>query len=122
MCVLKGLLYSLCGYSSIHFGRKGNCEDMQDNGIDHPAYYNQGNIEAIDFIENLPYNEGAAIKYIVRHRYKGEALKDLRKARWYVNRLIQNEEARLKKEDEQREAIVRDSMEKGLRNAAPQNL
>jgi len=70
---------------------------MMDD-INHPAHYTQGKIETIDFIEDLPYNEGAAIKYIVRYKYKGTPLKDLLKARWYVDRLIQNERERQREE------------------------
>ena len=65
--------------------------------IEHPSYYNQGKIEVIDFIEdqNLGFHEGNAIKYICRHKYKN-GLEYLKKAKWYIDRLISLEE---KKED-----------------------
>ncbi len=62
--------------------------------IDRPYHYNTGNIEAIDYLEdNLPdvafigYLDGNVKKYMHRWRYKGR-IKDLLKARWYLNRLI----------------------------------
>ena len=58
--------------------------------VDHPDHYNQGKIEVIDAIEdwNLNFCEGNVIKYVARHRHKDEPLEDLRKARWYLARLI----------------------------------
>jgi hypothetical protein len=65
--------------------------------VNHPSHYNQGNIEVIDAIEDwgLNFCEGNVIKYVARHRYKNQPLKDLKKARWYLTRLIdilENEE------------------------------
>lgn len=59
--------------------------------VDHPAHYNQGSIEVIDAIEDwkLGFNDGNAVKYIARHRHKGNPIEDLRKARWYIDREIQ---------------------------------
>ena len=64
---------------------------MSKEKVDHPAHYNQGRFEVIDVIEdwNLNFCEGNVVKYVARHRHKGEPLEDLRKARWYIDRLIQ---------------------------------
>jgi hypothetical protein len=58
--------------------------------INKPPHYTQGKIESIDFIrdQDFPYLAGTIIKYIVRYRWKGTALQDLKKARWYLDRLI----------------------------------
>jgi len=60
--------------------------------VNHPSHYNQGQIEVIDYIENIGMGEnfcaGNAIKYISRYKYKEKPLEDLRKAKWYVERLI----------------------------------
>jgi len=58
--------------------------------VDHPDHYNQGKIEVIAAIEDWDLNfcEGNVIKYVARHRHKDEPLEDLRKARWYLERLI----------------------------------
>ena len=58
--------------------------------VDHPSHYNQGKIEVIDAIEDwgLNFCEGNVIKYVARHRHKGTPLQDLKKAKWYLDRLI----------------------------------
>ena len=58
--------------------------------INHPSHYTRGKIEVIDFIEDqqLPYHLGNVIKYIARAGYKGDKLEDLKKARRYLDRYI----------------------------------
>ena len=58
--------------------------------VNHPSHYNQGKIEVIDAIEDWDLNfcEGNVIKYVARHRHKIEPLEDLKKAKWYLERLI----------------------------------
>ena len=58
--------------------------------INNPSHYTRGKIEVIDFIEDqqLPYHLGNVIKYIARAGYKGDKLEDLKKARWYLDRYI----------------------------------
>lgn len=60
--------------------------------INHPDHYNQGNIEVIDVIEdwNLGFHLGNAIKYISRSKHKGKEKEDLEKAKWYLQRYIDN--------------------------------
>lgn len=60
------------------------------NVIDHPSHYNHGKIEVIDFIEDqgLSFHLGNVIKYITRAGSKGDKLEDLKKARWYLDRYI----------------------------------
>lgn len=55
-----------------------------------PSYYLAGGIEAIAVIEafDLGFNLGNVIKYVLRHRAKGEALRDLEKALWYLSREV----------------------------------
>jgi hypothetical protein len=64
--------------------------------VNHPDHYNQGKIEVIDYIEDLGMGDdfcaGNAIKYISRYKYKGKPLEDLKKAKWYIERLITNYE------------------------------
>ena len=62
------------------------------NMVDQPPHYKDGGIETIDFIEakKLGFNLGNAIKYISRAGKKNDALEDLKKARWYLNREINN--------------------------------
>jgi len=63
---------------------------MSDNI--NPDYYRKG-IETTDYIQShsMNYLEGNIIKYITRHKSKG-GVDDLRKAEWYLTRLIKQEE------------------------------
>ena len=56
--------------------------------VAHPAHYNTGNIEVIDFIEDqgLDFNLGNVVKYVSRAAHKGHRTDDLRKALWYLQR------------------------------------
>jgi hypothetical protein len=59
--------------------------------INHPSHYNAGNIEVIDAIEDwgLDFNAGNVVKYVARHQHKANAIEDLKKARWYLDRIIE---------------------------------
>ena len=70
---------------------------MTNDLINRPAHYTQGDgIEPIDFIESndLSFCEGNVVKYVVRAPYKGTEIQDLRKARFYLERLIKSAEKR----------------------------
>jgi hypothetical protein len=58
--------------------------------VNSPAHYNFGSIEVIDAIEDwgLGFHDGNVVKYVARARHKGRRLEDLKKARWYLDRLI----------------------------------
>lgn len=58
--------------------------------INHPKHYNEGKFEVIDVIEDwkLGFHEGNVIKYVARAKYKKNELEDLKKAAWYLARLI----------------------------------
>lgn len=60
-----------------------------DDIINHPKHYTYGKIEVIDVIDalNLGFYEAQVFKYIARYRYKN-GIEDLKKARWYLDRLI----------------------------------
>ncbi len=65
------------------------------NMVDNPPHYNNGSIECIEAIEAMlsrdeyiGYLRGNALKYMWRFRYKQKPFEDLRKARWYEERLI----------------------------------
>jgi hypothetical protein len=53
-----------------------------------PAHYTRfpGGVQPIDLLEHLPYNLGAAAKYILRAGHKGDLAEDLRKSIWYLER------------------------------------
>jgi len=64
------------------------------SNVNHPKHYNTGKIEVIDAIEewNMGFCDGNVIKYVARHRHKGKPIEDLKKAKWYLERLIQQYE------------------------------
>lgn len=59
-----------------------------------PHYKTESGLEAIDVIEafKLNYHLGNVLKYILRAGKKDDALQDLKKARWYLDRYIGGEE------------------------------
>ena len=67
-----------------------------DEDVNSPAHYSaQGDIECIDAMESMMsreeiigYLRGNSFKYRWRCRDKGNAVKDLRRAHWYENRLM----------------------------------
>ena len=71
--------------------------------IEKRDYYNHGAIEAIDAIESAcaglsgyeGFLTGNVLKYMFRWRWKGTALADLKKARYYLDRLITEQEKAL---------------------------
>jgi len=67
-----------------------------DDPVNSPKHYTQGNMEVITAIEGLAldYHQGNVLKYVSRYRYKN-GIEDLRKAKWYIDRLIYIEEQRV---------------------------
>ena len=63
------------------------------NFVDHPEHYTQSPMECITALEGLelPFHDAQVLKYIVRWRFK-DGVEDLKKARWYLERLISNAE------------------------------
>lgn len=67
---------------------------MIDN-VNHPSHYNNGSVECIDAMEAATVNKSGAeaictsnvIKYLWRYEAKN-GLEDVKKAQWYINRLI----------------------------------
>lgn len=57
----------------------------------HPTHYNShpSGIEVIEITQWMGFCLGNAVKYILRCDYKGNAIQDLEKARWYIDREIQ---------------------------------
>lgn len=63
--------------------------------VNHPAHYTQGGVECIDAIAAAVEDTrgieavyaGNVIKYVWRYRHKN-GVEDLKKCRWYLDRLI----------------------------------
>jgi len=68
---------------------------MKKDMVNQPPHYNQCKVECIDAIESATnsgfefYLQGVIIKYLWRYRYKGKPTEDLRKAEWYLQKLIE---------------------------------
>jgi len=58
--------------------------------VNQPAHYtaHPSGVECITITEHFGFCVGNAIKYLWRADLKGDALEDLRKARWYIEREI----------------------------------
>ena len=68
--------------------------------VNKPPHYNAGDIETIDYIEDVlgsyhavHHCHGTVLKYLgSRLWHKANPLEDAKKARWYLDRMIKNME------------------------------
>lgn len=71
------------------------CIDQDIDVVNHPSHYTKGNIECIDAIESATTGKSGIeavcvaniIKYLYRYEEKN-GLEDVKKAKWYLNKLI----------------------------------
>jgi len=82
--------------SSLELYHHNDYSGPEDN-VNHPQHYGTGNIECIDYIKDFltleeyqGYLRGNIAKYLHRWPYKN-GVEDLRKAEWYLKRLIESE-------------------------------
>lgn len=63
---------------------------MAEDVVNHPKHYTEhpSGVECIQVTEHMGFNLGNALKYIWRCDLKNDAIEDLEKAAWYVNREI----------------------------------
>lgn len=80
-------------------------EKPVENAIEHPQHYNRGSIECIDALNAMvegwdnPVASVLAwqtVKYIWRHPFNGKPVEDLKKAQFYLERLVQQYECKKK--------------------------
>jgi hypothetical protein len=64
------------------------------DAVYHPPHYkaHPSGVECIEITEHMNFCLGNALKYIWRAGLKGDAIEDLKKARWYIEREIQRRE------------------------------
>lgn len=62
----------------------------EDDVVNKPPHYTEhpSGIECIQVTEHMSFNLGNAIKYIWRCDLKKDAIEDLKKAKWYIEREI----------------------------------
>lgn len=90
---------------ALQFGRTGTVFECLDQlhsvvsarsadspSVDHPPHYTEhpSGVECIAITEHFNFCLGNAIKYIWRAGLKGDAVEDLKKARWYIDRELKN--------------------------------
>lgn len=63
----------------------------KNDPVEHPAHYCQYEHEVIELTEKLDFCLGNAVKYILRAPYKGHEAEDLKKARWYLKRIVETD-------------------------------
>lgn len=63
---------------------------VDNDPVSHPKHYtgHPSGIECIQITENMNFCLGNAVKYIWRADLKNDAIEDLRKAVWYLEREI----------------------------------
>jgi len=64
---------------------------IKPDNVNHPPHYKShpSGIECIQVTEHMGFCLGNAMKYIWRADEKGNAIEDLEKARWYIEREIE---------------------------------
>lgn len=72
---------------------------MEEERVNHPNHYAQGDIECIDAMQAAFGKQAVmwfcvcnAFKYIWRHNNKN-GMEDIAKAKWYLNKYVQLEES-----------------------------
>lgn len=88
----------LSKHSKKNKGNEVSAKPESTDNVSKPAHYRQGDIECIDAIraaltpdEFRGYCKGNTLKYVWRERHKG-GTESLKKARWYLDRLIAEDE------------------------------
>ena len=73
-------------------------EESKEDRVNSPSHYTKGKVEAIEIIEDaiedapsVPtgFLHGQVLKYLLRVWLKDNPLEDLKKAQWYLTRLIE---------------------------------
>jgi hypothetical protein len=65
-------------------------EGLMSDPVNHPKHYTEhpSGVECIQITEHMNFCLGNAVKYIWRADLKDDAIEDLQKAVWYINREI----------------------------------
>ena len=70
--------------------------DEAQDMVNHPPHYNTSGIECIEATQPalgedgfISYCQGNAMKYLWRFKYKGKAVDDLKKSKWYISKIVE---------------------------------
>lgn len=88
-----------CLWEKHHEAGEDMVEQKTEDVVNHPSHYTSGKVECIDCIESAMTPEqfcgflrGNVIKYCFRCGKKDEEVQELKKAEWYLQKLIQFKE------------------------------
>ena len=91
-------------YAKERFEMKNPVDEYEPDLVNHPSHYETGKFECIDVMEEALGRDvvkgfciGNAFKYLYRAKRKN-GLEDLKKARWYLNKVISMEDEDATKE------------------------
>jgi hypothetical protein len=75
-------------------GANEAADGASSDPVNHPSHYvsHPSGVECITVTEHMGFCIGNAMKYLWRADLKADALEDLRKAIWYIDREIQKRE------------------------------
>lgn len=75
----------------VAFKKEKKLSSSSHDPVNHPKHYTEhpSGIECIQITEHMGFNLGNALKYIWRADLKNNAVEDLQKAVWYINREIE---------------------------------
>lgn len=78
-----------CGYA-LYDGAGPPLAPIKHDAVEHPKHYTShpSGVECIQITEHMNFCLGNALKYLWRAGQKSDELKDLKKARWYIDREI----------------------------------
>jgi hypothetical protein len=86
------------GVCPVPWATKEESPVIQEDTVNHPSHYTDGGIECIEAIESAltseeyrGYLKGNIQKYVWREKHKG-GTESLKKAQWYLQRLIELDE------------------------------
>lgn len=96
-CAVWGFCYEIADklFDECTKYEEGEKMSKTNDAVNHPQHYCHGGIETIDIVKAKMsperfrgFLQGNVIKYVTRAEFKGKQLEDLKKAAWYLDRLI----------------------------------
>lgn len=106
-CPLNNICGDYCDWDDMTDDQLNECIGIvnsmhnKPDMVNHPSHYCQGGIECIDAIKAATVNkrgiEAVCVANVIKYLFRYEAkngLEDVKKAAWYVNRLIKELEAK----------------------------